>query len=85
LEIFTFGLSISIAGMAIHLSQRQAPPMPPPPPQQYLEENLAPLMLAVDGTIFGLAMLCVMLRVYVRAVMLKNFGLDGMFLFLSVS
>ena len=51
--------------------------LPPPPPQAYLDENLAPQMLAVDGTLFALAMLCVLLRVYVRVGMLKTFGIDG--------
>jgi hypothetical protein len=64
--------------MAVHLLARQAPPATPPPPQEYLDENLAPQMLAVDGTIFGLAMLCVLMRIYVRAIMLKTFGVDGM-------
>jgi hypothetical protein len=64
--------------MAVHLPPRQAPLLPPPPSKEYLEENLAPRMLAVDGTIFGMAMLCVVLRIYVRVVMLKTFGIDGM-------
>lgn len=67
-----------IAKMAFKLHTRQGPgPLPPPPPQEYLNENLAPRMLAVDGTLFGLAVLCVLLRVYVRAGMLKTFGIDG--------
>lgn len=52
--------------------------LPPPPPQEYLDETYAPQLLAVDGTMYGLAMLCVLLRIYVRVVMLKTFGLDGM-------
>ncbi|KAF2024509.1 hypothetical protein EK21DRAFT_94032 [Setomelanomma holmii] len=69
--------------MAVTLLARQAPPMPPRPPQEYLDENLAPKMLAVDGTIFGLAMLCVLLRIYVRAVMLKTFGVDDWIMMLA--
>jgi hypothetical protein len=76
---FTFCLPISIDRMPFHLSPRQAPPLPPPPSKEYLEENLAPRMLAVDGTIFGLAILCVLLRIYVRAIVLKTVGIDGMF------
>jgi hypothetical protein len=34
-------------------------------------------MLAIDGILFGLAMICVLLRVYVRAIMLKTLGVDG--------
>lgn len=60
------------------LHARQDPgSLPPPPSQEYLNENLAPRMLAIDGTLFGLAMICVFLRVYVRAFLLKTFGLDG--------
>ncbi|KAH7123531.1 hypothetical protein B0J11DRAFT_314047 [Dendryphion nanum] len=59
------------------------PPLPPPPPQAYLEENLAPKMLAVDGTLFALAMVCVLLRVYVRVVMLKTFGIDDWMMMLA--
>jgi hypothetical protein len=70
--------------MAVHLLRRQVPLMPPPPPKQYLEENLAPRMLAVDGTIFGLAMLCVALRIYVRVALLKTFGVDGKYVSLVV-
>ncbi|KAJ4331511.1 hypothetical protein N0V87_009092 [Didymella glomerata] len=56
---------------------RQAPgPLSPPPPTEYLNEDLAPRMLAIDGILFGLAMICVLLRVYVRAIMLKTFGVD---------
>jgi hypothetical protein len=52
--------------------------MPPRPSEQCLEETLAPRMLAVNGTIFGIAMLCIVLRLYVRLVMLKIMRLDGM-------
>ena len=65
--------------MIKHLYARQTPgSLPSPPPQEYLNENLAPRMLAVDGILFGLALLCVLLRIYVRAIMLKTFGTDGM-------
>jgi hypothetical protein len=36
-------------------------------------------MLAVDGTFFGFAMLCVILHIYVKAFKLKTFGIDGMY------
>ena len=54
--------------------------LPPPPPAAYLEETEAPKLMAVNATLFSLAMLTVVLRVYVRAIMRKGFGLDGMFL-----
>ena len=71
-------LSCVSAKMVVDLYARQSTgALPPPPPQEYLQENLAPRMLAVNGTLFGLALLCVVLRVYVRAFMLKTFGVDG--------
>ena len=66
------------ARMISRLHGRQASgPLPPPPPTEYLNENLAPRMLAIDGILFVLALICVLLRVYVRAIMLKTFGIDG--------
>lgn len=60
------------------LSVRQVPELlPPPPSKAYLEESYAPKMLAVVGTLFGLAMISVLLRVYVRTTILKTFGVDG--------
>ena len=68
--------------MFFELSARQAPELPPPPPSKaYLEESYAPKMLAVVGTLFGLAMISVLLRIYVRTTILKTFGVDGMYLF----
>lgn len=52
----------------------------PPPPQrspEYLAENQAPRLLAVEGTLFALSMSAVLLRFYVRIFMLKTFGWDG--------
>jgi hypothetical protein len=60
--------------MVVRTPRRQAPPS-----SQYLDENIAPRMLAVDGTFFGFAMLCVILRIYVKAFKLKTFGIDGMY------
>jgi hypothetical protein len=71
--------------MAVELFPRQSfGPLPPPPPKAYLDENMAPHMLAVQGALFGLAMLCVLLRVYVRAVMLKTFGIDDWMIVVSM-
>lgn len=50
----------------------------PRPPQAYLDETFAPKMLAVDGSLYALAMTCVLMRIYVRVFMLKTFGIDGM-------
>ncbi|KZM21875.1 hypothetical protein ST47_g6996 [Ascochyta rabiei] len=70
--------------MVVELFTRQGPgPLPPPPPQEYLDENLAPKMLAVDGCFFGMAVLFVLLRVYVRAVLLKTFGIDDWIMVLA--
>lgn len=54
--------------------------LPPPPSHEYLEENIAPQMLAIVGTSVAIAVICVFLRIYVRACMLKNFGIDGEYL-----
>jgi hypothetical protein len=62
---------------AVLIARQEGPPPPPPRPSQaYLDENMAPEMLAVNGTLFALAMTCVLMRVYVRAFMLKTFGID---------
>lgn len=72
--------------MVVDLVRRQGfgGPLPPPPPQEYLDENLAPAMLAVIGSLFGLAMLSFLLRVYVRTVMLKTFGIDDWMIMISM-
>jgi hypothetical protein len=66
------------------LSRQESGPLPPPPPKAYLDEDLAPAMLAVQSTLFGLAMLCVLLRMYVRAVILKTFGADDWMMVFSM-
>jgi hypothetical protein len=43
---------------------------------EYLTENIAPRLLAVEGTLFALAMTAVLMRFYVRIFMLKMFGWD---------
>jgi hypothetical protein len=54
------------------------PPLGPPPTPEYLAENLAPQMLAVVIPLFVLSTTSVITRFYVRIVMLKTFGWDGM-------
>lgn len=67
--------------MTVDLSARQvSKPFPPIPSQAYLQESYAPKMLAVVGTLFGLAITCVLLRICVRTAILKTFGIDGMYL-----
>ncbi|KAF9694315.1 hypothetical protein EKO04_007413 [Ascochyta lentis] len=72
--------------MADHfLLSRQAggpPPMPPRSPE-YLAENLAPHLLAVTGSLFGLAMITVLMRFYVRIFMMKIFGWDDVMMTIS--
>jgi hypothetical protein len=50
--------------------------MPPRSPE-YMAENIAPQLLAIEGTLFAIAMSAVFLRFYVRIFMLKIFGWDG--------
>ncbi|OWY44158.1 hypothetical protein AALT_g5880 [Alternaria alternata] len=70
--------------MTINLFAKQVSGLlSPAPSQAYLEESYAPEMLAAIGTLFGLAMICVLLRVYVRVVMLKVFGVDDWLMMLS--
>ena len=66
--------------MTINLFAKQVSGLlSPAPSQAYLEESYAPEMLAAIGTLFGLAMICVLLRIYVRTAILKTFGIDGMY------
>ena len=55
---------------------RQAPAGPPPSPE-YLAWDIGPKLLAIDLTLFGIAMMTVFMRLYVRVFMLKMFGIDG--------
>jgi hypothetical protein len=61
----------------------------PPMPQrslEYLAENIAPRLLAVEGTLFAVAMTAVFMRFYVRIFILKTFGWDDwMMLIAAVS
>lgn len=53
-----------------------AAPAPVYPPG-YFQENFGPRLLAIDCTLFGIAAITMMLRIYVRVFILKMFGLDG--------
>jgi hypothetical protein len=73
--------------MVVDLVRRQGfgGPLPPRPLQEYMDENLAPAMLAVVGSLFGLAMICVLLRIYVRTMMLKTLGIDDWMIMVSMA
>lgn len=75
-------LEIVIVAMINHLHallarQEGGPPPGPPRSPEYLAENQAPRLLAVEGTLFALAISTVLMRFYVRIFMLKTFGWDG--------
>lgn len=57
------------------------PPTGPPPSPEYLAENYGPSLLAINCTLFGIAALTMILRIYVRVFILKMFGIDGTFFF----
>ncbi|KAF1846575.1 uncharacterized protein K460DRAFT_283445 [Cucurbitaria berberidis CBS 394.84] len=69
------------------ISSRQAGGPPPVPPRspEYMAENQAPRLLAVEGTLFALAMITVLMRFYVRIFMLKTFGWDDWMMVISAS
>ncbi|KAF2829246.1 hypothetical protein CC86DRAFT_464898 [Ophiobolus disseminans] len=56
--------------------------MPPRSPE-YMAENIAPQLLAVEGSLFALSMTAVLLRLYVRGFMLKTFGWDDWMMVVS--
>jgi hypothetical protein len=60
------------------IARRQAGGGPGVPltPEKDIEDNTAQL-LAVVGTLYGLASLAVLLRVWVRTRILKAFGMEG--------
>jgi hypothetical protein len=65
--------------MAHHFSvarQFGGPPGPPRSPE-YLAENYAARLLAIEGALFALSMSAILMRFYVRIFMLKIFGWDG--------
>lgn len=57
--------------------QEGGPPMMPPRSPEYMAENQAGRLLAVEGSLFALSTTTVLLRFYVRIFMLKTFGWDG--------
>jgi hypothetical protein len=72
--------------MALHLlvsRQFGGPPMPPRSPE-YLVENIAPRLLAVECSLFALSISAILMRFYVRVFMLKMFGWDGKVIYKSM-
>lgn len=63
-----------------HLISRQGWEPPPTPVRspEYMAENQASHLMAVEGPLFALSTAAVLLRFYVRIFMLKTFGWDGM-------
>jgi hypothetical protein len=81
-EFFFFAVSHGCTTMDSvyhHLVLRQegAPVMPQRSPE-YLAENQAGRLMAVEGPLFALSTTAILLRFYVRIFMLKTFGWDGM-------
>jgi hypothetical protein len=52
-------------------------PVMPARSPEYMAENQAARLLAVEGSLFALSTTAVLLRFYVRIFMLKTFGWDG--------
>lgn len=65
------------------LLPRQAPNIPPLTPE-YLAFDIAPKLLSVSGTLTALALFIFLLRAYVRAVMLRVFGVDDALMLVAV-
>lgn len=54
-----------------------APVLGPPPSPEYFEEDYGPRLLAINCTLFSIAAVTMILRIYVRVFILKMFGIDG--------
>lgn len=63
-------------GLEKSLAERQAPTGPPQLTPEQIAYTNAPEILAITGSFFAAAALVVLLRCYVRLVMLKVFGID---------
>ena len=70
---------------AIVSRQEGGPPMMPARSPEYMAENQAGRLLAVEGSLFALSTTAIMLRFYVRIFMLKTFGWDGKYNLLTRS
>ncbi|EUC50581.1 hypothetical protein COCMIDRAFT_81567 [Bipolaris oryzae ATCC 44560] len=69
-----------------HLISRQGWEPPPTPARspEYMAENHAPHLMAVEGPLFALSTTAVLLRFYVRIFMLKTFGWDDIMMLIAV-
>ena len=70
----------SLHNMAV-IARRDAFPALTP---DYLSYTVAPRLLAIEGTLTGLAVFAFILRVYVRASMLRIFGTDDYLMLAAV-
>ena len=70
----------SLNNMAVIARQDSSPVLTP----DYLSYTLAPQLLAIDGTLTGLAVFAFILRLYVRASMLRVFGTDDYLMLAAV-
>ncbi|RYN50891.1 hypothetical protein AA0118_g6774 [Alternaria tenuissima] len=61
---------------AIVSRQEGGPPMMPARSPEYMAENQAGRLLAVEGSLFALSTAAILMRFYVRIFMLKTFGWD---------
>lgn len=64
-----------MSSQAFELFPRQLP-VPPPPTAEDIAFDNAPRILAITGTFFTAALIVVMLRIYVRTVLLRVIGID---------
>jgi hypothetical protein len=64
--------------------QEPLPPIFRPPTPEELAFNNAPHILGITGSFFALATITVLLRCYVRTIMLKIFGIDDWVMLLAL-
>lgn len=64
---------------ALVARQTEGWPVMPARSPEYMAENQAGRLMAVEGSLFALSTSAILLRFYVRLFMLKTFGWDGMY------
>ncbi|KAL1798660.1 hypothetical protein ACET3X_002697 [Alternaria dauci] len=70
---------------AIVSRQEGGPPMMPVRSPEYMAENQAGRLLAVEGSLFALSTTAVLMRFYVRVFMLKTFGWDDVMMAIALA